>query len=466
MENAKPIPASKDDPKLDLEWLESTLDALQDLIDSKSDGFILNIVKDLHPIDIAELSRHLSKEERSYLFNILDSEIVSEILLELNQPMQSEFLEQADSARISEVVEEMDSDDATDFISGLRDDVADKILDSIDEEDSAEVRELLKHDEDTAGGIMAKEFVAVRKDLTVDQAIQKIRRMAEEVEEIYNVFAIDESDLLIGVVPVQKLLLARPGVKVHHIMNEDVISVGTKMDQEEVARLFKKYDLISIPVVDDGRKLVGRITIDDIVDVLEDEASEDAQKIAGITDIDIQETSAFRITGSRLPWLAISFVGEIVSGILMYQFESTLAKALYVAFFVPLVMAIGGNVGNQSAVVIIRGLATGEIGLLETGRRMRNELWVALLLGAVLAIAIYLVSWLWFKDANIGFVIALALIVVVISAALTGTILPFVLKKFNIDPAVATSPFITTSNDILGLLIYFGMITIFLNKFA
>jgi len=466
MENTESTLAPKDDPKLSPEWIESTLDDLKDLIGSKADGFILNIAKDLHPSDIAELSRHLNRDERTYLFNLLEPEVVSETLLELNPPMQSEYLAQADSARISEVVEEMDSDDAADFISGLKVEVAEKILDSIDKEDSAEVRELLLYEEDTAGGIMAKEFVAVSKELTVDQAIQKIRRMTEEVDEIYNVFAIDDSEVLNGVVPLQKLLLARPGVKVQHIMNEDVISVSTSIDQEKVAKLFKKYDLISIPVVDDQKKLVGRITIDDIVDVIEDEASEDVQKIAGITDIDIQETSTLRITGARLPWLAISFVGEIVSGFLMSQFQTSLTRAIYIVFFVPLVMAIGGNVGNQSAIVIIRGLTTGEIGILETGRRMRKELWIALLLGFSLALAIFFVSGLWFHDFRLGFVIALALVIVVINAALTGTILPFVLKRLDIDPAIATSPLITTSNDILGLLIYFGMITIYLTRFS
>jgi magnesium transporter len=463
MEKPEPTSPAKDDAYLKPEWLESMLDALRDLVENEADGFILNIIQDLHPADLAELTRHLSRDERSYLYRLLNPEQASEMLLELNQPLQSEFVEQADRERISEVIEEMESDDATDLIGGLPREVAEQILESIDKEDSAEVRELLEHEEDTAGGIMAKEFVAVSQELTVDQAIQKIRRMTEEIENIYNVFAVDENDQLVGYVPLQKLLLARPGVKVQHIMNEEVIYVNTILDQEEVARIFKKYDLISLPVVDDGKRLVGRITIDDIVDVLEDEASEDAQKIAGITEMDIRDTSPLRVTRSRLPWLVIAFVGEIISGFLMSRFQTSLTEALYIVFFVPLIMAIGGNVGNQSAIVIIRGLATGEIGMLEMGRRMRSELWVALLLGFTLAVGIYVVSGFWFNNFKIGFVIALALVIVVVSAALTGAVLPFILRKFDIDPAVATSPFITTSNDILGLLIYFSMVTAFLH---
>lgn len=454
---------SKEEPHLTPDWLEPTLDALRDLISQRADGFILNILRDLHPNDIAELARNLTREERSYLYSLLDSSLASEVLLELNQPMQNEFVEQVDNSLLSEVIEEMDSDDATDLISGMPTELAEYILDSINEEDSAEVRELLKHEKDSAGGIMAKEFVALDQDMTVDQAIRKIRRMAEEIERIYNVFAINRNNQLVGTVPLQKLLLARPGIKVHHIMDQEVVCVRTDMDQEAVAQVFKKYDLVSIPVVDESGKMVGRITVDDIVDVIEDEASEDAQKIAGITEVDIRETSPIRLTRSRLPWLIIAFFGEIVTGILMSQFEATLKEAIYVAFFVPLIMAIGGNVGNQSAVVIIRGLATGEIGILEMGRRLRNELWVALMLGVVLATAILLIAGIWFGDYQIGVVISLALILVIINAALTGAILPFILKRVKIDPAVATSPFITTSNDILGLLIYFSMISAFLN---
>ena len=443
------------------EWLETTVEDFRDLIENRSDGFIINIVKELHPADIAEVSSHLSREERFYLFSLLDPETASEVLIEIDQPLQAEILQQVNNQRITEVIEEMESDDAADIVAGLPTEIAEEVLTSIDDQDSAQVRELLKHEEDTAGGIMAKEYVAVNEDLTVDQAIQIIRNMAEEIEDIYNVFVIDEEKCLVGVLPIQDLILARSGVKVHHIMNEDVIHVGVNVDQEEVALLFKKYDLISIPVVSEKKYLLGRITVDDIVDVFEEEASEDAQKLAGITELDISETSTLKVFRSRLPWLAISFVGEIITGFLMSQFHNPISKTLYFIFFVPLIMAIGGNVGNQSAIVIIRGIATGEIGMLETGKRLRNEIWVALLLGIVLAGGIFFVSGIWFKDFHMGLIVSIALVFVVVSAALMGVLLPFILKRMNIDPAVATSPFITTSNDILGILIYFSIIALF-----
>ena len=235
------VPRKKEEAYLTDNWLEATVEDLNVLIQNRANGFIRNILKELHPADIAEIASHLSSNERLYLFSLLDSEIASEVLIEIDQPLQSEILEQIDDTRISEVVEEMDSDDAADIVAALPDNVAEKVLSSIDTQDSAEVRELLAHEEDTAGGIMAKEFVAVNKNLTVDQAIQIIRHMAEEIDEIYNVFVVDDENMLIGVLPLQDLLLTHPGVKVHHVMNDDVIYVGVHVDQEEVARIFIKY---------------------------------------------------------------------------------------------------------------------------------------------------------------------------------------------------------------------------------
>ncbi|HHM24304.1 MAG TPA: magnesium transporter, partial [Bacteroidetes bacterium] len=397
MERIMSVAEQERDPYPTIEWLESTIEDLRELIANRADGFIRNIVRELRPADIAHVLRHLSREERLYLFSLLDPETASDVLAELDEPIQEELIREMDSERLSQVIDEMESDDATDVVAKLPSDVAEEILESIDREDSAEVRELLSHAEDTAGGIMAKEFVAVNKDLTVDQAIQKIRHMAKEIEDIYNVFAVDDEGHLVGVVPLQDLLLARPGMKVQHIMDTDVVYVTPDVDQEEVARLFKMYDLVSIPVVDEDKRLIGRITIDDVMDVIEEEASEDAQMIAGITTgLDFSETSPLKVSRARLPWLIVSFTGEIISGQLMSMFHTTLTRVLYIVFFVPLIMAIGGNVGNQSAIMVIRGLDTGEVDVLEMGKRLRSELLVSLILASVLATAIFMISWLWF----------------------------------------------------------------------
>ncbi len=452
----------KHEPILNEEALKDTLEDLRELIEKRADSFIRNILINLHPADIAEIMRYLSEEERHYLFQILPKDVASEVLTELDQPVIDEILSDLNPKEISEVLTEMDSDDATDIISELPEEVAEDVLSNISEEERLEVEELLSHHSETAGGLMAKEFVAVNQNDTVDEAIQEIREKAEEVEDVYNVYAVDDAGRLVGEIPLKNLILARPGARVKDVMDTDIVSVHTDMDQEEVARIVKKYDLVSVPVVDSEGRLVGRITIDDVMDVMEDEASEDMTMMAGITETDIPETSPFKVSRSRLPWLLVAFGGEIISGYLMSRFQASIAQLISVVFFVPLIMAVGGNVGNQAAVVVIRGLATGEIALVDTRRRLAHEFLVAFINGLFLATLVFVISALWLHDFKLGIMIGISMIVVIENAAFLGALIPFLLKKIGIDPAVATSPFITTSNDILGLLIYFSMVTIFL----
>ncbi|GBD94146.1 magnesium transporter MgtE [bacterium BMS3Abin05] len=456
---------SKHEAILNEETLKDTIEDLRELIEQKLDSFILNILINLHSADIAEVLHYLSTDERRYIFSLLPKDVASEVLTELEGPFIDELLENLNPKQISEVLTEMDSDDAADIISELPEQLAENVLSKINKEDREEVRELLTHHSETAGGLMAKEFVAVNQENTVDEAIQEIRKKAEEVEDIYNVYAVDDNDRLVGEIPLKKLILARPGARVKDVMDTEVISVHTGMDQEEVARIVKKYDLVSVPVVDSEGRLTGRITIDDVVDVIEDEASEDMTMMAGITETDIPETSLFKVSRARLPWLLVAFGGEIISGYLMSRFQASIAQLLSVVFFVPLIMAVGGNVGNQAAVVVIRGLATGEIALADTRRRLFHEFFVAFINGLFLATLIFSISSLWLKNSKQGFVIGLSLIIIVENAAFMGAVIPFILKKLGIDPAVATSPFITTSNDIFGLFIYFSLITLFLKFF-
>jgi len=324
------------------------------------------------------------------------------------------------------------------------------------------VRELLVHDRETAGGIMAKEFVAVDQDAPVDAAIQEIRRRAGEVGEVYNVYAVDREGRLTGVLSLKKLLLAPPNARVRDVMDPRVISVQTHVDQEEVAHIVRKYDLVSIPVVDKEGKLVGCITVDDIVDVLEKEASEDISRMAGLIEAEFQETSPWRLSRVRLPWLLFAFAGELVTGLIMSKFEASLSRILAIVFFVPLIMAIGGSAGNQAAVIVVRGLATGEIGLVDTRRQLLREFAVAFLNGLFLALLIFVIATFWLQSYRFGLVIGLAMMVVILNATVIGASIPFLLKRFKVDPAIATSPFISTSNDILGLFVYFGLVTLFM----
>lgn len=423
-----------------------------------------NIIVDTHPADIADIMREMDDDEAGILFNLLDSEIASDVLLELDEVSREQFIEELEEERLTEIVDEMDSDDATDVVSELPQHLQEKVLSHIEPADRHEVEKLIVHDEETAGGIMALEFVSVYDDQTVDDAIQEIRTKAQEVETVYNVYAVDRGGRLVGVVPLKRLLLSNPKRLIRDIMARDVVSVTVDKDQEYVANLVRKYDLVSIPVVDQHNRLVGRITIDDIVDVLHEEANEDIQRMAGIADEEVlQEMSAFRISRLRLPWLFVGFVGEMVSASIMSRFEATLDQIIVIAFFIPLIMAMGGNAGIQSSTIVVRSIALEEGGAMARWPRIWRELRVSLLNGVVIGALLFGVIFFWHRDVSFGLFSALAMFFVIINAAFVGAVVPFILTKLKFDPAIATGPFITTANDVLGLSIYLGLATAYLH---
>ncbi len=443
--------------------LKEIVENINFLADARNDALVSNMIIDLHPADLAEILYHLDDEHRSYIFDLLDAETASEVISEMDGVSREDLLEELDHDRITEIVDEMDSDDATDLVSELPDDVAQKVLESIDKEDSEEVKELLSHEEDTAGGIMAKELVAVYPHSTVDEAIQRIRAKAEEVEDIYYLYVVDQFDKLIGIAPLKDLILAKGDTKISQIMDRDVVSVTTDVDQEEVANIARRYDLVSIPVVDKMGRLIGRITFDDVADVMQEEASEDIQRMAGITDEEeFREKSVFRISQVRLPWLLVGFTGELVSAYILHHFEASLDEIIAAAFFIPIIMAMGGNAGIQSSTIMVRGMATGEIRLYDIRRRLLREIFVSLLNGLLCGLLLFLVVTFWLKLPRFGMILASVLMLVILNASLVGSFVPVMLKKIKIDPAIATGPFITTSNDVLGLLIYLGLISVFI----
>ena len=302
--------------------LKEIVENITYLADAKDWSMIRNMIVDLHPADLAEILHYLDDEHRNYIFDLLDAETASDVISEMDDVSRDDILEDLHEDRISEIVDEMDSDDATDLVSDLPDDVAQKVLESIDKEDSDEVKELLRHEEDTAGGIMAKEFVAVKISDTIDRAIEQIRSKAEEVEDIFYLYIVDEREKLVGVAPLKDLILAKGTTKISEIMDRDVVSVTTNMDQEEVANIARRYDLVAIPVVDKIGRLLGRITFDDVADVMEEEASEDIQRMAGITEEEeFRETSILRISRVRLPWLLVGFVGQLVCAYILHRFD-------------------------------------------------------------------------------------------------------------------------------------------------
>jgi magnesium transporter len=417
----------------------------------------------LRPADVADLIEHLAPEERLSVFEVLEPDGAGEVLVEIEAPIQESILSGLDNQAISEIVQELDSDDAADVVGDLPAERAKDIINRLDGEVSEELAKLLPYAEDTAGGIMALEFVAVNADSTVQEAIESIREKREEVENLYYVFVINDSGRLVGVISLKDLVLEPFGRKISEFTDPRVIAVHVDTDQEEVANLVKKYDLVNIPVVDGQGHLVGRITHDDIIDVIEEEADEDMTLMAGVIHQEITEESPLKISRARLPWLIAGLFGGILAAAVIRQFEASLERILALSFFFPVIMAMGGSTGTQAATVAVRGLATGDIGGVHVGKRLWVEMKVALLNGVICGILLGLIAGLWLSDYGLGIVIALSLIVIILNSGFIGAAVPLVLRKWDVDPALAAGPFVTTSNDVLSLLIYLGFVTLFLN---
>ncbi len=445
---------------------EELIEKIKGLVSKNNVQELRRIIYSMKPADVADLIEHLSSEERMFIFKILEPDGAGEVLIEVEPPIQESIIEKMDNQVLSEIVETLDSDDAADLVGYLPEDRAKKIIESVGKDVSEELKKLLPYPEDTAGGIMALEFVAVKADATIKDAIEEIKQKKDEIENLYHIWVIDSDGKLVGVVSIKDLLLEPPEKKIREIMNPDVIYVNVYTDQEEVARLFKKYDLVSIPVVDENNRLVGRITYDDIIDVIEEEVDEDLSIMAGIVDQEIAEESPFKISRARLPWLVISFIGELVSAIVINRFEASIQKIIALSFFFPVIMALGGATSQQAAIIVVRGLATGDISVLSLGRRILVELKSSLLIGMILGILLGSVVSVWLSNWHLGIVIACALMIIILNAGFIGSAVPIALYKMNIDPAFATGPFVATTNDILGLLIYLSLVTWFLRTTA
>jgi magnesium transporter len=419
----------------------------------------------MRPADVADLVEYLESEERLFIFNLLEPEGAGDVLVEIEPPVQGLILDDLDTQAISKIVKELDSDDAADLIGDMPAERAREVMNTVEDEVSEDLEKLLPYPQDSAGGIMALEFVSVNANATVRDSIETVREKKEEVENLYYVWVTDDFGRLGGVLSLKDLVLEPPERKIREIMNPEVISVHVTMDQEEVARLVKKYDLVSVPVVDDQNRLVGRITHDDIIDVIEDEVDEDISLMAGVIPQEMTEESSIKISKARLPWLIAGLLGGVLAAIVIKQFESSLEKILALSFFFPVIMAMGGNTGTQASTVAVRGLATGDITLMNIWKRLWLEMKVALFNGIICGILLGLVVSLWLSDFMLGSVVTFSMIIIVLNSGFIGAAVPLALKRLKIDPALATGPFVTTSNEILGLLIYLGFVTIFL-RFA
>ena len=434
---------------------DELISKILEFINSSDDNSILETFSNYHHADIAEIIEELNSEEATYIIKLLDSEKTSDVLMELDDDYREKILKNLSIKEIAEEVEELDSDDATDIISELPEEKQKKVISKIiDAEHKADIKELLKYDEDSAGGLMAKELIKVNENWTVTRCVKEMRSQASEVTRVHSVYVVDNDDILLGRLSLKDLLVANPKTKIKSIYIKNVDLVYDTDSAESVAGTMQKYDLGAIPVVDKKKKLLGRITIDDIVDLIKEEAEEDYQLAAGILqDVDVDDT-IFELTKARLPWLIVGLIGGIGAAFVMVGFDEILIQNEILFYFTPLIAAMAGNVGVQSSAIIVQGLANDDIRG-SINNRLFKETLLSILNGVILAILLFLFIYFWKGDTNIALALSVALVAVVIVAGIIGTFIPLFLNKRGIDPAIATGPFITTSNDIFGILIYF-----------
>ena len=431
------------------------LTEIQSAINSKNKKMLLKRTADLHYADLAEVINELNPQEATYLVKLFPSEKTADVFTELDEDLREDILAKLTSEEIAAEIAELDTDDAVDIITELDEEIAKEVISNLnDREHAAEIVELLRYDEDTAGGLMAKELIRVNENWSINNCVREMRAQAGQVTRVHSIYVVDDDNTLKGRLSLKDLLMAPDKAHIKDVYIKKVDYVEVNEDSEEVAKIMAKYDLEAIPVVDEKRRLVGRITIDDIVDVIKEEADKDYQQMAGITQDVEASDSILELTKARLPWLIVGLLGGLGAAVIMGGFEDILTKHALLFFFTPLIAAMAGNVGVQSSAIIVQGLANDDIkgGILP---RVLKEMLLALFNGIILAVLLFACTWIWKGSLASALAISISLIVVIIIAGIIGTFTPMFLHKNKIDPALATGPFITTCNDIFGILIYF-----------
>jgi magnesium transporter len=430
-------------------------DRFQEALNARDNEFIRQSLEEINPADITALLYEFNGEESKYVLDLLSLDVRSKIINDLDSDTRKTFLNNYTTEEITEIVNLLDSDDVADILNELPIKTSEEIIARLDPDLKSQVIDLLRYDENVAGGLMAKELIKARDHWTVVQCVEEIRKQAENVTKFYAVYVVDDADKLLGRVSLQKLILSDPRTIVKDIFEDDVVAVETYMEDREVAEIMSKYDLESVPVVNVQGSLVGRITIDDVVDVITEQAEEDRQLMSGITEDVEEDDSVWRNTRARLPWLLIGILGGMVSARFMGFFEMEIARITAIAFFIPLIQATGGNVGIQSSSLVVQSLVNP--GFVDEGlwKRLLKVFSVALLNGFFLSMVVFGITWLVFGHDPLNLVVALALFFVVVFASFIGTVTPLILNRMGFNPALASGPFITTTNDLLGLAVYF-----------
>lgn len=440
---------------LEFELTKEFRDRFQQALDDNDHDFIKTSLEDIKPADITALLYEFNSEESKYVLDLLSLEIRSQIINDLDSESRVQFLKVYKSSELTEVVNMLDSDDAADILNELPIKISEEIIAGLDAMLRSQVIDLLRYDANVAGGLMAKELIKARDYWTVVQCIDEIRKQAENVTKFYAVYVVDDQDKLLGRVALSKLILTDSKTLVKEIFDDDVVAVETYQEDSEVAEVMKKYDLESVPVVNVQGHLVGRITIDDVVDVISEQAEEERQIMSGITENVEEDDSIWLNTRARLPWLLIGILGGLLSARFMGFFEAELARVTAIAFFVPLIQATGGNVGIQSSSLVVQSLANPSFVDEGLWQRLLKVFSVALINGFFLSAIVYGVTWIVFGAGILNLVVSIALFCVVLFASFIGTITPLILNRFGFNPALASGPFITTTNDLLGIAIYF-----------
>jgi magnesium transporter len=434
------------------------IDRLREAIEAEDNQFIVKSLDGIDPRDISSVLDELDLEGAKYVLNLLNDETAANIINELDPDVRSKFLKNVEPEKINILLDNLETDDAVDIINELPVKLREEVIAGIEnEERAAYIVDLMRYEEDCAGGLMAKELVKANLNWNVVQCIDEIRRQAENVQKIYSVYVVDNNGILLGRTSLKRIILATNKTLIKDIYESEIVSVETYMDQEEVVSIMRKYDLDAVPVVNGKGKLVGRITVDDVVDVMAEMAEAERQLMSGISEDVEEDDSVWMITRARLPWLIIGLGGGLLGAWFMGLFEEDIVLIPAMAFFIPLITATGGNVGIQSSAIVVQSLA--DKSGIDPGNMQRfyKGLLVSFLNAVVLAVITLLFNLILGQPLKLGFVVSVALFAVVMLASIMGTITPLILEKFEINPALASGPFITTANDLLGLGVYFAI---------
>ena len=431
------------------------IEEIQEFISGNNGDAVLNALEGVHSADIAEVLDLVSMDDAKYIFRLLEDELASDVLVELEEDVRLEFLEALSAKEIAEQMDNMDSDDAADIMAEIPEEKQEAVIQQIEDPQQAiDIASLMQYDEDTAGAIMGTELICVNENWTTDQCIEEMRIQAEDVQYIYTVYVVDNDKRLTGMLSLKSLLFAKIGTLVKDIYIENVRSVNSDESIEEVASMMQKYDFVALPVLNPDSILIGRITIDDVVDIIQEEAEKDYQMASGISENVESSDSVMMLTRARLPWLIVGLVGGILGAVVIGMFEGPLGDYPQMALFIPLIAAMAGNVGVQSSAIVVQGIASNNIDMSGIAGKLYKEFRVALINGLVCSILIIGFIFLYKGELKLGLTVGISLLIVIIFAGIFGTFIPLILHKRKIDPALATGPFITTSNDVIGLFIY------------